>query len=613
MESKIIKLDKLTINKIAAGEVIERPASVVKELVENSIDADSSEITINIQEGGRKLIEVIDNGSGMTHDDVLLAIQRYSTSKIKKADDLFSINTLGFRGEALASIVSVAMVEIITKVKKQDLGTQLVIEGGEIKSDNNISTTAGTRIMIKNLFFNIPVRRKFLKSTSIEMNHITEFITKYALAYPDISFSLTHNGKTVISSPKGDLITQITEIFGKNIAKGCLAINNQENDYTIKGFITKPELSRKSKDYMYIFVNGRPISNKILNDSIIQGYGTSISHGRYPIVFTFLDLPLDELDVNVHPTKKEVRFSQENKIYSLVETAVIEALQSSGLKIFERVTETKAQPTLFQELKPQEKRRISERTSTKPSFASKMDTSAKPDSRIITGKIQFIEDFLPIERVSELKILTPKKETRDIRVIGILKDTYIIAETQEGLFLCDQHAAHEKINYVKYLEQLRNKNVKIQQLLSPVNIDLKPSEFEIIKEIISELNKFGFEVEIFGKNELIIRTIPSIMKTTISYDVAKDIIDIFKEHVSEIKKEVEFKDLSFIKDIISVLACRRSIKAGDRITLKQAEKLISELLTLDEPFTCPHGRPTIIILNEKYYSWTTMRAGERFI
>jgi DNA mismatch repair protein MutL len=600
MESKIIKLDKLTINKIAAGEVIERPASVVKELVENSIDAGSSEIAINIQEGGRKLIEVIDDGLGMTHDDVLLAIQRYSTSKIKEADDLFSINTLGFRGEALASIVSVAMVEITTKVKNQDLGTHLVIEGGEIKSDNKISTTSGTRIMIKNLFFNVPVRRKFLKSISTEMNHITEFITKYSLAYPDISFSLTHNGKTVISSPKGNLIAQITEIFGKNIAKGCLAINTQENGYTLEGFITKPELSRKSKDYMYTFVKGRPVSNKTLNDSIIQGYGTSIPHGRYPIVFTFLDLPLDELDVNVHPTKKEVRFSQENKIFSLVETAVSDALQASGLSIFERVAKTRAQPTLFQELKPQEKRKISERTAIQPSFESKMDTSTKPASRVIRNKTQVIEDFLPIEKVSELKIPSPKEKRRDIRVIGILKDTYIIAETQEGLFLCDQHAAHEKINYVKYLDQLHNKNVKIQQLLSPVNIDLKPSEFEIIKEIISELNKFGFEVEIFGKNELIIRTIPSIMKTTISHDIAKDIIDIFKEHVSEIKKEMEFEDLSFIKDIISVFACKRSIKAGDRITVNQAEKLISKLLALDEPFTCPHGRPTIIILNENY-------------
>ena len=600
MESKIVKLDKLTINKIAAGEVIERPASVVKELVENSIDASSSEITINIQEGGKKLIEVIDNGLGMTHDDALLSIQRYSTSKIKEADDLFSINSLGFRGEALASIVSVAMVEITTKVKNQDLGTNLVIEGGEIKSDSNISTASGTRVTIKNLFFNVPVRRKFLKSISTEMNHITEFITKYALAYPDISFSLTHNGKTVISSPKGNLITQITEIFGKNVAKGCLAINNQENGYTIRGFITKPELSRKSKDYMYTFVNGRPISNKTLNDSIIQGYGTSIPHGRYPIVFTFLDLPLDELDVNVHPTKREVRFSQESKIFNLVEVAVGEALQARGLEIFERVTETKAQPTLFQELKPQEKRKISEKTAIQPSFVSKMDASTKPISRIVTSKTQVIEDFLPIEKIADLKSPTPKEKTRDIRVIGMLKDTYIIAETQEGLFLCDQHAAHEKINYVKYLEQLLNKNVKVQQLLSPVNIDLKPSEFEIIKEIISELNKFGFEVEIFGKNELIIRTIPSIMKTTISYDIAKDIIDIFKEHVSEIKKEMDFKDLKFVKDMISVFACRRSIKAGDRITVGQAEKLISELLALDEPFTCPHGRPTIIILNEKY-------------
>jgi len=598
MKSKIVKLDKLTINKIAAGEVIDRPGSVVKELVENSIDADSTEITINIQEGGKKLIEVIDDGSGMSHDDILLAIQRYSTSKIKEADDLFSIHTLGFRGEALASIVSVAMAEMTTKLREEDLGTFLVIEGGDIKSDTRISTTPGTRIAVKNLFFNVPVRRKFLKSTNTEMNHITELITKYALAYPQIYFTLIHNGKTVIASPKGDLISQITEIFGKNIAKGCIEINNQESGYTIKGFITKPELSRKSRDYMYTFVNDRPVSNKTINDAILQGYGTSIPHGRYPIVFAYLELPSDELDVNVHPTKKEVRFSQENRIFSLIEIAVSDALQSSGLKIFERVTETRTQPILFQASTKRVKASVEKLT--QQSFISKLDTVVKPDSRIIKSKAQAIEDFLPIEKVSETKILTPKEKKSDIRIIGILKDTYIIAETQEGLFLCDQHAAHEKINYVKYLEQLQNNRVKIQQLLSPVNIDLKPSEFEIIKEIIYELKKFGFEVEVFGKNELLIRTIPSIMSTAISHDIAKDIIDVFKEKVSEIKKDMKYEDLSFIKDIISVFACRRSIKAGDKITTNQAEKLISELLSLDEPFTCPHGRPTIIILNEKY-------------
>ncbi|MHA1952667.1 MAG: DNA mismatch repair endonuclease MutL, partial [Candidatus Heimdallarchaeaceae archaeon] len=268
MTTKIIKLDSLTINKIAAGEVIERPSSVVKELVENSIDADSTEITINIQEGGKKLIEIIDNGNGMSHDDAVLAIQRYSTSKIRTADDLFSIHSLGFRGEALASIVSVAQVEITTKSSDDELGTLLSVEGGEIKINKKTTASNGTRIAVRNLFFNVPVRRKFLKSITTEINHITEFTTKLALAYPNISFSLNHNGKSLISAPKGELISQITAIFGNKIAKACTSIEKKENSYSITGFITKPEFSRKSKDYMYIFVNKRPISNKLISDAI---------------------------------------------------------------------------------------------------------------------------------------------------------------------------------------------------------------------------------------------------------------------------------------------------------------------------------------------------------
>ncbi|MHA1218433.1 MAG: DNA mismatch repair endonuclease MutL [Candidatus Heimdallarchaeaceae archaeon] len=594
MSKKIVKLDKLTINKIAAGEVIERPASVVKELVENSIDAQSSKITINIQEGGKKSVEVVDNGIGMESTDARLSINRHTTSKINNADDLFSIHSLGFRGEALASIVSVAQVEIITKTEESDLGIHLVIEGGEIVSDKQASAPKGTRISVKNLFFNVPVRRKFLKTISTEINHITEYVTKLALANPSISFILTHNGKDILTAPKGDLIVQITAIFGENIARACLPINKKENEYSVTGFITKPEFSRKSKDYLYIFVNGRSVTNKVISEAVSRGYGTAVPHNRYPIIFLYFDLPPDEVDVNVHPTKKEIRFSNEAKVYALIETAIRESLERSGLKLFETVIETRHKPTTLTSVGTKS------HESEKRKLPAPISPRERPDYKIVKSKEQRIDKFLPtMDKNIELQEEGFERK-KSIRILGIIKDTYIVAETQEGLFLCDQHAAHEKINYEKYIKQIKKKSVSIQQLLAPISVTLKPSEFEIIESIEENLKTFGFEIEVFGKNEILIRSIPSIMGVTIEFNVAKDMIDIFKTNVSEIKEKLDLEDLGFVKDIISIFACRRSIKAGDKITLDRAELLLKELLELEEPFTCPHGRPTIIILNEKY-------------
>ena len=594
----IIQLDPLTINKIAAGEVIERPASVVKELVENSIDAGSNQISIILKEGGKKLIEVIDNGSGMHYDDAKVSILRHTTSKISSADDLFSITSLGFRGEALASIVSVAQVEITTREEKSELGIFLKVEGGKISEERKISSGKGTKISVRNLFYNVPVRKKFLKTETTEMNHITEYITKLAMAYPQISFSLEHNGRSVISAPKGDLLSQITSIFGKNIAKACLPILKSDGDYKIHGFITKPEFSRKSRDYLYTFVLNRPIVNKTITDAVLQGYRTAIPHNRSPIAFIFVDLPANEVDVNVHPTKKEVRFVNENKIFSLIELSVQESLEKSGLNIFERVSETKYKPTT---LHPTTK--TTKETSRKSGSLSSSYVASDEEKRgfqITRTREQSIDTFLPTTGTDkQISKIEPEKQTK-IKILGIIKDTYIIAETQEGLLLCDQHAAHEKINYSKYLNQLKSKKLSIQRLLAPVAIDIKPSEMDILDSIKANLLDYGFEIETFGKNEILIRTIPSIMGVIVSYELTKDMIDIFKENIDEIKNQVNHENLDFVKEIVSVFACRRSIKSGDKISISEAESLIIDLLSLKEPYTCPHGRPTMVILNEKY-------------
>ncbi len=595
----IIELDTLTINKIAAGEVIERPASVVKEIVENSIDAGSTQIKIILQEGGKKLIEITDNGSGMNHNDAILSIKRHTTSKIAKAEDLFSIASLGFRGEALASIVSVAQVEIFTKREDDELGTHIQVEGGKILLDKNISVANGTKITVRNLFYNVPVRRKFLKSETTEMNHITEYLTKLALAFPEISFSLVHNNRSVITAPKGDLIAQINSIFGKNIAKACIPVSRTEEEYTVSGFITKPEFSRKSRDYLYIFVLNRPIVNKVITDAILRGYGTALPHNRSPIVFLNITIPKNEVDVNVHPTKKEVRFSKEAKLFSLIELAVKESLEKSGLEIFERVSETKHKPTMLDQHsapKVVSKTQPTQMRSS-PSPSSSQD---KVGYKVVKTRDKSIDLFLPSTHRGtsyQKQEYSPKPL---IKILGIIKDTYIIADTNEGLLLCDQHAAHEKINYIKYVDQIKRKKITVQSLLAPVSVSIKPSELEVINDLKTKLKEYGFELEIFGKNEILIRSIPSIMGVAISYELAKDLIDIFKENIAQISKQIAPEDLDFIRDIVSIFACRRSIKAGDKISVSEAESLIENLLKLEEPYTCPHGRPTMVILNQKY-------------
>ncbi|MHA1400576.1 MAG: DNA mismatch repair endonuclease MutL [Candidatus Heimdallarchaeaceae archaeon] len=604
MDRTVIELDTATINKIAAGEVIERPASVVKELVENSIDANSSTIEINIHEGGKKLIEVIDDGAGMTHEDAVLAIKRHTTSKLKTAADLFDIRSLGFRGEALASIVSVSMVEIVTRPRGAELGTKLIIEGGKITLDTQISAPIGTRISVKNLFFNVPVRKKFLKNISTELKHITEIITKLALSNPQISITLKHEGKTLISAPKGDLLTNIATIFGKNMAKGALQVSKSEDGYYLDGYILKPEFARKSKDYLYLFVNHRPIKNKLITDAILAGYGTTIPHGSYPIVFLNFNLPADNVDVNIHPTKREVKFAQESKVFSLFERTIKETIEQSKLEIFERIKQPKIQPTLLEGIKKQKNQGISQTSPT-------IKTTVKP--RTLGGKYEVpfsirktrsptLQGFIPSEIDDKESLVYEEREEQkgEIRVLGIIRNTYIVAETEKGLLLCDQHAAAEKVNYIKYLRQIRNKKVPQQKLLSPVVVNLKPSELSEIEEIKEKLEGLGFLIEEFGTSEVIVRGVPSILGKIISPEIVSDVIDILKNHAEEIKEKVALEKLNFVKDIVALTSCRRSIKAGDKISKVEGEKLIEELLTQEDPWTCPHGRPTMVILGEDY-------------
>ncbi|UJG42767.1 MAG: DNA mismatch repair endonuclease MutL [Candidatus Heimdallarchaeum endolithica] len=602
MNKHVIELDVDTINKIAAGEVIERPASVVKELVENAIDAKASSIEINIVDGGKKIIEVIDNGEGMSHDDVLTAIKRHTTSKLRTAEDLFNIHSMGFRGEALASIVSVSMTEIITRTADSELGTRLEIHGGKVVSDQTTSASVGTKVVVKNLFYNVPVRRKFLKNTSTELRHVTEIITKLALSKPDIYFKYTHNNKVVLSAPQGDLITNIATIFGKNMAKGALKIEKSENGYYLHGYILKPEFARKSKDYLYLFVNNRPIKDKLITDAILAGYGTSVPHGRYPVVFLYFNLPANEVDVNIHPTKREVKFAEEVKVYSMFESAIKEAFEASGLEIFKRVEQPKAQPTLLSSV---DSNKIGKKTISTSHIKSKTVIKKAPapsKSSIGRKREKQLTSFIDVKASSESISSSSATQVRKdaFQILGIIKDTYIIAEMEEGLVLCDQHAAAEKINYLKYLNQLKQNKVGKQGLLDPIVITLKPSEFNTMQEIINKLDVLGFEIKPFGQFDIAVSAVPTILGKNISSKVVIDVIDILKENSQEIKEQIEIEKLQVIKDLVALTACRRSIKAGDSLSFIEAKKLITELLEQDDPWTCPHGRPTMILLTEDY-------------
>ncbi len=615
MTRTIIELDNTTINKIAAGEVIERPASVVKELTENSIDAKADRISIEVSDGGKKAITITDNGTGMSNEDALIAIKRHTTSKLRNADDLYNIYSLGFRGEALASIVTVAIVEIITRTQDDELGTRLLIEGGEIKIKEKISAPVGTKVTVRNLFFNVPVRKKFLKSTSTELKHITEIVTKLAISHPDIAITLKHNGKTIISAPKGDLLSNITSIFGRTLAKGAIKIDHSYEDYSLTGYILKPEFARKSRDYLYIFVNGRAIRDKLITDAILAGYGTTMPHSSFPVVFLNLSIPPSDLDVNIHPTKREVKFAREAQIFSLFEEAIRNAISASGALILERVKEPKKQPSIVQFGKRDQTEHYNTAYNTGKLPSNKNlyshSTSAKLDNKSYSldrHRTRSLHSFIP---ASELNIADSRKKEEisqqsekdislKIKVLGIIKNTYIIADTNEGLLLCDQHAAAEKLNYIRYIRQVENKKVSRQMLLSPTVITLKPSEFAEIKEIMGKLEEYGFVIEPFGETDIIIRTVPSVIGKIVSPETVRDIIDILKNYKDEIKNKVKIVNLGLIKDIVALKSCRSAIKAGDKLSVEEGERLIKELLEQDDPWTCPHGRPTMIILNEDY-------------
>lgn len=579
--SKIKVMDEVLANKIAAGEVVEKTMNVVKELVENSIDAKSSEITIKLIDSGVKEIEVSDNGVGMDREDAVMAFSRHATSKLKNLDDLFYIESLGFRGEALPSIASVS--NVCLKTSNGETGTLLTLEGGENIKVSSCDLQEGTTITVSDLFYNTPVRLKYLKNLYVELSNIVEYVDKMALSYPDIKFCLINNDKVLLRTDgSGDLLKVIYQIYGADVTKKMISISGENDDYYISGFISYPEVTKSNRNGITTLVNGRVIKNNELNKIIIDSYHTYIPKDKFPIVVLNIDVDPILIDINIHPTKMDIKFSKMDTLKELVTDLVTKKLKQLTLIPNAAVRDVSSITEVSKQIK-----NSNDDVSYTDVFGDKTSyEEIKLDFEVNAREERYnetkeedtdeVEEVL-VEREYRIKKMEPR---------GIVYSTYIIAENEDGMYIIDQHAAAERINYEKVLAALKEK-VVIVDLLIPIKIELSASETLIVKENFSLLEEYGFKTEEFGINTIIVRSHPSWIMDDVCEECIRKVIDII------ITRESFDFDL-FVWRMAATMACRMSIKANDYISYDDQVFLLDTLRKCDNPFTCPHGRPTII-------------------
>ena len=574
--SKIKVMDEILANKIAAGEVVEKTMNVVKELVENSIDAGSDYIKIELIDSGVKEIRVIDNGIGMDRDDAKLAFLRHATSKLKNLDDLFNIESLGFRGEALPSIASVSNIELKTSNREQ--GTYLTLTGGKDMHVEDSDLQKGTSITVKDLFYNTPVRLKYLKNLYVELANITEYVNKMALSYPDIKFTLINNDKVLLDTDgNGDLKKVIYEIYGADITKKMIEVSGENDDYYIHGYMSYPEMTKSNRSSITTLVNGRVIRNNELNKVIVDAYHTYIPKDKFPIVVLNIDVDPILIDINIHPTKMDIKFSKMDTLKELVNDEFTRQLKKLTLipQISTRTEEALRETTipLYRAFKKEEV--------NQPKYEETvLDFSVSEDESSVSSPVSHeasdTED-VEVSKVPRIKPMIPR---------GIVYMTYIIAENEDGMYIIDQHAAAERINYEKVLSSLKEKVIPID-LLIPVKIELASNEFLIIKNHLDILSKYGFLAEEFGMNTIIVRSHPNWIEADIAEECIRKVVDII------IAKE-DFDFDQFVWRMAATMACRMSVKANDYLSYDDQVWLLDTLRCCENPFTCPHGRPTII-------------------
>ena len=566
--SKIKVMSETLANKIAAGEVIEKCASIVKELVENSIDAGSNKITISLKDGGLKEITVSDNGKGMERDDAELAFLRHATSKIYKEDDLFFINTLGFRGEALPSIASVSEVELTTCAS--DVGTKIHIKGGKTLSTENAEAKKGTTISVTNLFYNTPARLKYLKSEQTELANCTLFIEKLALANPRISFILTNNDKVIVkTSGSNNLLKTINEIYGLDIAKNMLEFKASSDDFDIYGYACKPEILRSNRNYLITIVNDRVIKNNEINRAINDAYYTYKPDIKFPIVVLKIYTDPTLVDVNIHPTKQDIKMSKLNDLTNLIIDSIKDALYNNLL-----IKDASLTPEVKEYTDYGDDNLVLEDSVKEENYQTKMEFD--------------YQDVSIKEEKDEIKENNHEIKTIDLQAVGIAHGTYIIAQNDEGIYLIDQHAAQERINYEKLFKALQEEKTSSIDMLFPIKIEYSPSEFLTIKDNMDFITSLGFTIEEFGINTIIVKSHPTWILEGYEEESIRRVLDIILD------KKDKFSRVKFNEHVAITLSCKMSIKANTHISLDDANELLKQLVKCDNPYNCPHGRPTII-------------------
>ena len=601
-------LNQETIDKIAAGEVVERPCSVVKELVENAIDAGSTAITVEIKEGGISFIRITDNGCGIERDQVAVAFYRHSTSKIRSAEDLLTVKSLGFRGEALSSISAVARVELITKTYDELTGTRYVIEGSKELSNEEIGAPDGTTFIVKDLFYNVPARRKFLKTAQTEGSYISDMVEKLALSHPDISFKFINNNQTKLhTSGNGNRKDIIYHIFGREISSSLLEVKHECEYFKVEGFIGKPVITRGNRNYENYFINGRYVKSNILSRAIEEAYKSFLMQHQYPftvLYFTFFS----ELDVNVHPTKMELRFDNNNEIYVELCDTIYAILSHKEMIPEVPVDSTPAPKKIVHEYKepipePFEKRRINEvraaesrsvygqsvtstvknYSATEPAAKAPETSTAYEPAQVVTGTQQTLGDYD--------KVFLTESAKKQFSIIGQLFKTYWLIEFEDKLYIIDQHAAHEKVLYEKTMARLANKDFTSQRISPPIVMTLDARECEMLEKYRPQIEQFGYEVEHFGGKEYMISAIPDNL-----FNI--DMKDLFIEMLDDFSNSTGRQTPDIITEKVASMSCKAAVKGNDKLTLPEINKLIDDLLSLDNPYNCPHGRPTIISMSK---------------
>ena len=589
---RINVLDIDTVNKIAAGEVVERPAAAVKELIENSIDAGADKIVIEIKNGGNTYIRITDNGCGIASDDVEKAFLPHSTSKIMSIDDLTTLYTMGFRGEALASISAVSNVELITKAREEDFGTAMTLSGGKITSKNEAGAPDGTTIVVKDLFFNTPARMNFLKKDVTEGAHIKEVVERMILGYPSVSFKFINSGREALfSSGNGSLRDAFSAVYGNELASSLLEVDYTKEGVRVFGLVGTPYSSRPNRNMQNFYVNKRWVKSKTIIHGAESAYKTMLMTGKFPVLLLNIEMLSNMTDVNVHPQKLEIKFSDENIVHSAVYWGVQNALFSSQKeKDVEPVAEIKS--TYIPEVKPKPVKTFENNYQLKPEkedfFTKEMlDIFRKPDEKVYE-KVAVFKTPEPDEFIYDVPHKTEEIKAEEFKVIGQLFDTYILIEKEEKLLLIDQHAAHERINYEKIME---DKRVLSQTLLFPETLRLSAMEADTIEQNLETYEKLGFLIEQFGGGDYIVRQAPADMKT-------EDIENSVTEIASLIREKKDPEDI--YSSAVFSIACKSAIKANHKLNDMEIKALVEKVLYYDSVRTCPHGRPVIISFSKKF-------------